>query len=256
MMNRNLVVMPYGNDSLESAWIFNSEQRGFDMVLLFYHPTISKSRLREISSAFALFELRDFKWVMIQQFFSQHPNYLSQYDYFFFPDDDIEVSLSTIQTLFKWMNKFELQLTQPVLSRDSYKSWRVLRKKRLSGMRYLSAVELMCPMMHQDALRELLPTFNLNQSGWGIDILWGELTRKKFGDRSIAVFDLLVAKHTKPVGKGELYNKLGKSAFEERDEIFEKYQISQRKIYSLPLPENSLLAKLQSFFSLRRELIK
>lgn len=121
-------------------------------------------------------------------------------------------------------------------------------------MRYLSAVELMCPVMHQAAVLELLPTFSLNESGWGIDILWGEMIRKKFGPKSIAVFDLLSAKHTKPVGKGELYNKLGKSSFQERDEIFEKYNITLQKIYKLNLPENSLLTRMKSYFHLKKAL--
>lgn len=119
-------------------------------------------------------------------------------------------------------------------------------------MRYLSAVELMCPVMHQAAVLELLSTFSLNESGWGIDILWGEMIRKKFGPKSIAVFDPLSAKHTKPVGKGELYIKLGKSSFHERDEIFEKYQITQRKIYALPINENSLINKFKSYLSLKK----
>ena len=93
---------------------------------------------------------------MIQNLFQQKPEYLSHYDYFFFPDDDIEIDRKTIHLLFSWIKEFDLKLSQPVLTRDSFKSWRVLRKKYFSGMRYLSAVELMCPVMHQAAVLELL----------------------------------------------------------------------------------------------------
>jgi hypothetical protein len=254
MSSKNLVVMPFGNQSLESDWIFNTTARDFDVVLLFYHSSINNQRLTKDNPAYTLFELKDFKWLMIQNLFQQKPEYLSRYDYFFFPDDDIEIDLKTIRLLFSWIKEFDLKLSQPVLTRDSFKSWRVLRKKYFSGVRYLSTVELMCPAMHQAAVVELLPTFSLNESGWGIDILWGEMIRKKFGPKSIAVFDVLGAKHTKPVGKGELYNKLGKSSFQERDEIFERYNISIQKIYRLNLPENSLLTRMKSYFQLKKSL--
>lgn len=155
--------------------------------------------------------------------------------------------------LFEWMTEYQLMMSQPVLSRDSFKSWKVLRRKNLSGIRYLSSVELMCPAMHRKAVEELLPTFNLNKSGWGIDILWGEMIRKKFGEKEHCSFDLLVAKHTKPVGKGELYDKLGKSAFEERDEIFMKYSITKQAIYKLSVPENNFINKLKSYFQFRKK---
>jgi hypothetical protein len=145
-------------------------------------------------------------------------------------------------------------MTQPVLSRGSFKSWKILKKKYLSGIRYLSAVELMCPALSKTAMNELYPTFCLNESGWGIDILWGELIRKKFGNKSIAVCDLLTAKHTKPVGKGELYSKLGKTAFEERDEIFKKYQITQQMIFLLPIKENKFIHRIGSYFKLKDQL--
>jgi Protein of unknown function (DUF707) len=252
MSTKNLVVMPFGNASIESSWIFNNSNRNFDVILLFYHPSITNPKLLHPNSSFKIYELQDFKWVMIQKFFNQHPEYLVDYEYFFFPDDDIEIDLKTIHFLFKWTENYELSMSQPVLSRDSFKSWKVLRKKAVSGIRYLSSVELMCPLMSHQAVKELLPTFSLNKSGWGIDIVWGEMIRKKFGNKSIAVFDLLETKHTKPVGKGELYNKLGKSAFEERDEIFQKHQITKKKIYALSIRENNLLNRIASYFHLKK----
>ncbi|MFM8738958.1 MAG: DUF707 domain-containing protein [Cytophagales bacterium] len=252
--SRNLLVMPFGNNSIESEWIFEKKERHFDVVLLYYHKVIKKEIIKAGSEHFAVFHLEDFKWPMIQSFFNLHSSYLQKYDYFFFPDDDIELSRSSIQQLFKCAQHFNLQMTQPVLSLDSYKSWRVLRKKFFSGVRYLSAVELMCPLMTRDALIELLPTFNLNHSGWGIDILWGDIIRKKFGEKSIAVFDLIETKHTKPVGTGEMYSKLGKSAFEERDEIFQQYGLELTKIVTLPVSENTFKNKLRSYFMLKKQL--
>ena len=251
---KNLVIVPFGNNSIESNWIFNEKDRDFDVILLFYHQQILNPKLKESSNSFKLFHLMDFKWVMISHLLAEKQIDLTPYDYFFFPDDDIEIEQSTIRQLFHFMQTYSLEMTQPVLSRGSFKSWKVLKQKYVSGIRYLSAVELMCPALSKGAMEELHHTFCLNQSGWGIDILWGELIRKKFGDKSIAVCDLLTAKHTKPVGKGELYSKLGKTAFEERDEIFEKYKITKQKIFALPINENRFFNRIRSYFKLKDQL--
>jgi hypothetical protein len=254
MKKKNLVIVPFGNNSIESSWVFDDTHRNFDVVVLFYHPQIKNPRLLSANPSFSLFHLADFKWIMIRQFFERNVSYLDTYDYFFFPDDDIEMDKGKIELLFQMMRHYSLHMTQPVLSKGSFKSWKILKQKWFSGMRYLSTVELMCPALSREAVKDLLPTFSLNKSGWGIDILWGELVRRKFGDKSIAVFDPIAAKHTKPVGKGELYTKLGKSAFEERDEIFKNYSITKTKIYHLPIVENNWINRVSSYFSLKKSL--
>ncbi|MBL0742125.1 DUF707 domain-containing protein [Chryseolinea lacunae] len=250
--SKNLVVMPYGNTSLHSDWIFDDTARDFDVILLYYHADIDHPKLQQTSSAFSVRHYKSFKWWMIQQLFQEEPELLTRYEGFFFPDDDIVVSKADIHFLFYVTKKFNLALSQPALTRDSFKSWRALRRKHVSGMRYLSAVELMCPVMSAAAVRFLLPTFALTRSGWGLDILWGEQVRKEFGEKSIAVFDAIQVAHIKPVGKGELYEKLGMPAAAERDDIFAKYNITVQKIHTLNLPENNLLSRFKSFRMFRK----
>lgn len=256
MKKKNLVIVPFGNNSIESSWVFDETNRNFDVVLLFYHSQIKNLRLLSANPPFSLFHLADFKWIMIHQFFERNVAYLNDYDYFFFPDDDIEMDKGKIELLFQMMRHYSLHMTQPVLSQGSFKSWKILKQKWFSGIRYLSTVELMCPALSREAVTDLLPTFSLNKSGWGIDILWGELIRRKFGNKSIAVFDPIAAKHTKPVGKGELYTKLGKSAFDERDEIFKNYSITKTKIHLIPVAENNLIGRIKSYLSVKRKIAK
>lgn len=248
----DVVIMPFGKKSIRSPWVFNSNQRNFDVLLLTYHAPEELPDLDMKSRHYRVLDMRDFKWVMIRKLFLQYPELIQQYEYFFFADDDIEIETRSISILFSLMRKYQLLMSQPVLSRDSFKSWRVLRRKLFSGIRYLSSVELMCPLMHQDANKDLMNTYDLNNSGWGIDILWGEIIRKKYGNKRIAVFDQVIARHTRPVGKGELYQKLGKSGVEERDELFEKHNIQQTEIAELPLTENGFLSKRRSYFDIRR----
>jgi hypothetical protein len=256
MQKKNLVIVPFGQSSIESPWIFDDSDRSFDVALLYYHKTITNPKLKADSGSFTLYHLCNFKWIMAHDFFQQNPDYLNRYNYFFFPDDDIEIDKNSIHVLFDLMARYTLQMTQPVLLPGSFKSWKILMKKRWSGIRYLSTVELMCPALSKDAVKELIPTFNLNKSGWGIDILWGEIIRKKFGLKSIGVFDSIGVTHTKPVGRGELYEKLGKSAFEERDEIFNTYSITKRKIYAVSIPENNWINRIKSYFFMKKFMAK
>jgi hypothetical protein len=105
----------------------------------------------------------------------------------------------------------------------------------------------MCPMMTAEGIRQLLHTFKLTRSGYGIDLLWGELVRKEAGSKSIGVFDTQPVYHSKPVGKGELYKKVEESVFAERDRIFSDYGITDQKIHAMPVPENGWFQRWKSY---------
>lgn len=220
--------MPFGRKSRLSDWLTNTHQQRFDIILLCYHradecpiPT---------GKNIAVFEYRSFKWWMVHDFFQDHPDILTRYDSFFFIDDDVEVTEADIGRLFLAFCALGLQLAQPSLTSDSFMSWKALRHQRLSGYRYVTTVELMCPMMKQEALRALLPTFKLTQSGWGVDLLWGKQIVERFGARQIAVIDWIQVRHGKPVGLGELYDKLQQPAKAEEDDLRKEYGIEHWRI--------------------------
>ncbi|MGX5817901.1 DUF707 domain-containing protein [Chitinophaga lutea] len=252
MTDRNLLILPFGNRSTISDWITDANGRNFDVLLLYYHPEVTQPELRQASDAFGVRVLRDFKWWMIQDLFEQEPQLLQQYRYFYFPDDDIVMDKERINCIFHCFALSGAVLGQPALTRNSFKSWKALLRKPFSGIRYMNTVELMCPVMRNDALEMLLPTFKLTRSGYGIDLLWGEMIRKAYGVRSVCVIDTLPVFHSKPVGKGELYTKVGEPVFAERDRIFSDYRITDQTIHAMKLPENGLLGRWESFRKYRR----
>ncbi|WP_343700731.1 DUF707 domain-containing protein [Chitinophaga sp.] len=247
MSSRNLLIMPFGNQSPLSGWITDAANRHFEVLLLYYHPQITQPELLQPSAAFRVSHLKDFKWWMIKDLFDQQPELLNGYDRFFFPDDDIVMDKEKINCLFYFFEKADVELAQPALTRNSFKSWKALLQKRLSGIRYMNTVELMCPMMTSEAIRQLLHTFKLTRSGYGIDLLWGEIIRKAAGNKSIAVFDTQPVYHSKPVGRGELYKKVEEPVFAERDRIFNDYHITDQQIHSMALPENSWWQQWKSY---------
>jgi len=189
---------------------------------------------------------------MIQDFFEEHQNYLEEYSSFFFLDDDIEITGAQINNLFECFNYLPVQLAQPSLTADSFMSWKVLQHKENTGFRYLSTVELMCPMMKQSALRKLLPTFKLTKSGWGVDLLWGKQIPEHFGARQIAVLDIIQVKHGKPVGEGELYTKLDQPAKMEEDRIRNTNNLIKFRIKEIATWWNTLPGRLISYYYLAR----
>lgn len=252
MKSKNLVVMPFGRKSLRSPWLTETTGRNFDVVLMCYHdmpgdPHVSHPALKS-------YQLNDFKWWMIADLFEKDaPELLEQYDNFYFIDDDIETDMEGINFLFDCFDSSPFRLAQPALTRDSFMSWKALRVRRWSGQRYVSTVELMCPLMKRDVLQALLPIFKLTKSGWGVDLLWGRQVDEKFGPHRIGVFDVVQVRHGRPVGKGELYDKLDTSARAELEFVRNTYGLQGVKIRQLFSLKNSFPARLMSWFAYQKQ---
>lgn len=246
MTSKNLVVMPFGFQSLRSPWLTDTAGRDFDVVLLCYHDMPDDPHVNHL--ALIAYQLNDFKWWMIADLFERvAPELLAQYDNFYFIDDDIETDKEAINFLFDCFERAPFCLAQPALTRDSFMSWEALRVRRLSGHRYMSTVELMCPLMKRGVLQALLPIFKLTKSGWGIDLLWGQQVLDKFGPDQIGVFDIVKVRHGRPVGKGELYDKLGIAAKSEEKIVRTTYGLQDFKICQTDSLKNTFPARLVSW---------
>lgn len=250
MSLRNLVIMPFGKTSLHSSWITDCSNRKFDVVLLGYHTITDLEILT--STCVKLFHYYDYKWWMIQDFFKQHHSYLKEYSSFFFLDDDIEITEVQINNLFDCFNYLPVQLAQPSLTADSFMSWKVLQHRGNTGFRYLTTVELMCPMMKLSSLVRLLPTFKLTKSGWGVDLLWGKQIPEHFGAKQIAVLDIIQVRHGKPVGVGELYAKLKQTAKTEEDILRGNHDLIKFRIEETTSWRNTMLGRFISYYYLNR----
>lgn len=248
MASKNLVIMPFGRKSLRSAWLTDAEGRDFDVVLLCYHEMPGDPHISH--PALTSYQLNDFKWWMIADLFERAaPQLLAQYDNFYFIDDDIETDKESINFLFDCFERAPFRLAQPALTRDSFMSWKALRVQRLSGHRYVSSVELMCPLMKRDVLQALLPIFKVTKSGWGVDLLWGQQVLDKFGPDQIGVFDIVKVRHGRPVGKGELYDKLDTTARTEEDYVRTTYGLQDFRIRQSGGLKNSFPARIASWLA-------
>lgn len=222
MKRKNIVISPCGNRSVlfRDAWMKDEADREFDICLLFYHDTIEHPERYEKVDYF--YHLKDFKYFMLHKLFQDiHPEWLEEYEYFYFPDDDIEINTRDINKLFALSKGLETSISQASLSVDSFCSWPMFRHHNNCMLRYVGQIEVMAPLFSREALKTCLPSFIGNRSSWGIDSVWSRLLN--YPEDKLVVFDAVVMKHTLPVGGGELYTKLGVSPHEEWKAVTQQF---------------------------------
>jgi len=170
---------------------------------------------------------------------------LLRYNYFWMPDEDIDLSCNEINKLFSRMGELNLDLAQPSIEKSdtSFPSWECFTHKENTDIIYSNFIEITCPCFGRDALGKCLGTFKESQSGWGLDLVWPNL----IGDNgnNIAIINSIIAKHTRPVRSGSLYDSLQKkkiSPSQERKQLMRKYGIPaiDIKIHGHSISDNNV----------------
>lgn len=208
MAAKNIVIAPCGNRAylFRERWLQYRQEKEFDVCLLFYHDQINNPSLYEGIDFF--YQLKDFKYHMIHNLLTNiHPEWLDQYDYFYFLDDDIEMDTHEINRMFLLSRAFNGDICQASLTQDSFCSWPMFKQQPNSFCRFVGQIEVMAPLFHKDALKKCLPSFVGNKSSWGVDSVWSKLL--DYPKDKLIVFDTVIMRHTQPVGGGELYQKIG-----------------------------------------------
>ena len=142
---------------------------------------------------------------------------LWNYDYVMFPDDDLQMTWSDLNIMFNLCSEYQLQLAQPSLHPDSVINYENSRQKPGFLLRFVTMVEVMAPIFSNQALRSCIHTFDLNESGYGIDYAWTKLVDGPL--TKIAVIDRVAVRHTRPTGNN--YNL--KAAIDEGYETSDKF---------------------------------
>lgn len=122
-------------------------------------------------------------------------NLLDQYDWIWMPDYDVDIKKSEIDRMFSIAQEYNLNICQPSLTHDSYRSFDIVLNDPTKFMRYTNYVEIMCPLFKTEALKKVLWTFTTTYSGWAQDFLWA----RELNYERLAIIDDIQVKHVKPV---------------------------------------------------------
>ena len=196
---RNCVISAVGCNSLHRGWVKDAAERSFDLHLIVYDNSFA----RYCRDADYVSYRKGFKLRLVYDYLRAHPDYIEAYDYFFIPDDDIQASSEEIETLFRLMDAYKLQIAQPAL-RHSYFTHPITLRKPLSILRHVNFVEMMLPCFSREALKRVFTTFDANESGWGVEFHWEKLIGKE--PRRMAIIDAVSMIHTQPVKQGRTEN--------------------------------------------------
>jgi hypothetical protein len=131
------------------------------------------------------------------------------YDYVLLLDDDICISEGSISEMFEIASDSRLDLAQASLTQDSYYAHPVTANQSVDRIRRVNTVEIMMPLMSRRALDLGGYLFGLTISGWGLDLVLGELVARRLGGKA-GVIDRVQAKHGKPINTqdGSFYRML------------------------------------------------
>jgi hypothetical protein len=129
------------------------------------------------------------------------------YRYILLLDDDVYFAPGDVSRLLRICDEHATYLSQPALRWGTYASHAVTLRNPLCVLRSTSFVEMMAPVFSRAALGDLLDTFTLTRSTWGIDWAWSS---RLAGAGRIHVVDAVSVDHTKPVSvqSGAFYQRL------------------------------------------------
>ena len=206
-MFRNLLITTIGKQNFSHVW--SGGGRKYDVVTVDYTKTPT------------------FKYPGI---YNAVTDCIWDYDYFWMPDEDVYLEPADINRMFNIMKEYNLDIAQPSIedSNESFPSWRcfVHDSGDSRDVIPINFVEVTGPCFSRSALLKCIETFELTKSGWGIDLAWGKIMKGE----NMGIINSVVAKHTRPVGGGKLYDILSKnkvSPAAERKKIMRKYGIPE-----------------------------
>lgn len=248
MKRENLLISPVGKKGLEISKGWASGDRNYDIMLIYYDID-GYEDFSDIADYLIL--TKGFKYPLIYKIFNENLDLISGYSYFFFPDDDIRMTSRDINKLFSFSERKKVSVCQPSLYPKNI-TWPTTQNNPDTKFRYVSLVEIMCPVFSQAALRKCLPSFIESHSGWGLEVAWYRLLGSE--KYMFIVCDLVIAIHEGVRGSGsKMYDnlkKMGISPDREWHSLERKYDkkvdfYDVKYVYRTEFKWNSFLKKMK-----------
>lgn len=194
MRRQFLVVLRAGDRSLHPQWL-SGEPRNWDLALSYYGDSPERFR----GHYEYLHRCPGSKWEGLTDFMRVNHALVRDYEYVWFPDDDLLASAPVISRFFDVCAANQFTLAQPSLDLQSYYSFPITLQRPHCRFRYTDFVEIMAPCFRVADLPLFVPTFSVNSSGWGLKWVWWSQAQR-LASRRFAIVDETAVLHTRPVG--------------------------------------------------------
>lgn len=196
---RALLISRIGPHSLHRHWLTTAGPRSFDVMLSAYDPAIAP-----VTGEGVLFEHRQGRKVEgYGAILRDHAALIARYDHVALFDDDLLIGGDELNRLFDIVRAHNLKIAQPALTTDSHYTYAALLRHPGFLLRYMTYVEMMCPVFRADVLAQVGPLYGLGYES-GIDLIWSNLVWS--GPRDFAVIDAAPVTHTQRVGAAKSAN--------------------------------------------------
>jgi hypothetical protein len=148
---------------------------------------------------------------------------MHHYEGILFLDDDLEL-LFDPDSFFSVCHEYGLDLAQPSLAHDSASGFAITKQHPSLKMRTTNWVEIMAPYMKRAFLDDMLHSFDLSISGFGLDIYWGHHLGAL---RTAAILDEFAMRHVKSndLINGAFYEYLRSAGIDPHDELNKVFSV-------------------------------
>lgn len=207
---RFLVVVRAGEHSKHDTWLHSSRNRNWDIFVSAYSEAAPYHDLEEFRNLQIGGKWKPIHFLLVDPEFDR-----SRYDYFWFPDDDIEISGDDISLFFRYIEKENFDLAQPALTAGSYYSHPITLHNPLFRHRIGNFVEIMAPAMSRAFLERTVDLFQETHSGLGMEYYWAKDIDSSNG--RYAIVDDIRMHHGRPL-KAHLRQNLKRIAVDPEEE--------------------------------------
>jgi len=199
-MRDYLVFVRAGADSLHPRLIGEDPDRNWDCCVSWY-STPREERVAEYYET-----VGENKFDAFEMFFRQTRTE-RPYRYYLVLDPDVYFRPGDVSRFLALCDRYGLFLAQPSLRWGTNANFIVTLWNPACTVRQVSYVEVMAPCFSYAAVEELIGTFQLSRSTWGIDTAWSSLLQDS---SRIAVVDAVRVDHTKPadLSNGPFYRRM------------------------------------------------
>lgn len=181
-----LVFTSAGDSNNIKNWL---KSRKFDLWICYYGD--KKNSLSKNSDFY--FERKGGKTQNFYYALSKWRTQIKKYDAVLLADDDIIISGKNINRLFNIRDEYNLKALQPAFNIRGKNSHKFTEAKPFTKLRYTNFIEIGFPLFEQQALLEFMELYKPAVNCWGVDWWFSYVIKEKYGKKSIAIIDEIMA---------------------------------------------------------------